>query len=122
MALALKEWSVIVDALGKGRQSILLRKGGISETEGEFTVQGNKFLLFPTRFHEAPLHIKENWQPYLNGDRYFQDGKMKIEFYAEVAQSSIVKDWIKFRNSTTGMPGKKLRYKSDLNVGKNPST
>lgn len=94
MALALKEWSVIVDALGKGKQSVLLRKGGISEEQGEFIIKGNKFLLFPTKFHEAPQHIKESWQPYLNGERYFSnDGKMSINYFAEVAQSQLISDW-----------------------------
>ena len=49
---ALKEWSVAVRALREGRQILLLRKGGIREAEGEFTVEARDVLLFPTYLHE----------------------------------------------------------------------
>ena len=52
-AIAFKEWAVVVDALGRGTQSVILRKGGISERRGEFQVEHQQFWLFPTRFHEA---------------------------------------------------------------------
>ncbi len=41
--LAFKEWSYIVTALGKGKQSIILRKGGISEENGDFELKGKEF-------------------------------------------------------------------------------
>jgi hypothetical protein len=52
MRIAFKEWAVIVDALGTGRQIIILRKGGISEGCGGFQVDHPEFLLFPTLFHQ----------------------------------------------------------------------
>ena len=36
---ALKEWAVVARALGSGRQTLLLRKGGIHERRGEFEVE-----------------------------------------------------------------------------------
>ena len=33
---AFKEWAIVVDALGRGRQSVILRKGGIAEGRGGF--------------------------------------------------------------------------------------
>ncbi|MUM17597.1 DUF1802 family protein [Mycobacterium sp. CBMA271] len=47
--LALKEWSAAVHAMLDGRQTILLRKGGIHEKR--FTVADSRFLLFPTAVH-----------------------------------------------------------------------
>lgn len=47
--LALKEWSAAVAAMLDGRQTILLRKGGIHEKR--FTVAASRFLLFPTVVH-----------------------------------------------------------------------
>ena len=41
-----------VRALREGRQILLLRKGGIREAEGEFTVEARDVLLFPTYLHE----------------------------------------------------------------------
>ncbi len=52
MRTAFKEWAVIVDALGRGEQIIILRKGGISEGRGGFQVDHPQFLLFPTLFHQ----------------------------------------------------------------------
>ncbi len=52
MRTAFKEWAVIVDALGRGEQILLLRKGGISEGRGGFRVEHPEFLLFPTLFHQ----------------------------------------------------------------------
>lgn len=49
---AFKEWAVIVDALGRGEQILLLRKGGIHEGRSGFQMKHERFLLFPTRFHQ----------------------------------------------------------------------
>ncbi|MFL5728144.1 MAG: DUF1802 family protein [Cytophagaceae bacterium] len=94
MTLAFKEWSYIVDALGKGKQNIILRKGGISEDDGDFEIKGKKFLLFPTLFHQAKENIKESWLPFLNGEKFHtQDGKVSIEYFAELADKKLISDW-----------------------------
>jgi hypothetical protein len=49
---ALKEWAVAVRALREGRQILLLRKGGILDADGEFSVEARDVLLFPTYLHE----------------------------------------------------------------------
>lgn len=50
--VAFKEWAVICRALAAGRQAVILRKGGISESGGEFRPEHERFLLLPTHFHE----------------------------------------------------------------------
>jgi hypothetical protein len=50
--VAFKEWAVIVNALGCGRQILILRKGGLREGRDGFQVDQAEFLLFPTHFHE----------------------------------------------------------------------
>ena len=50
---ALKEWAVVCRALETGRQSILLRKGGIDEGPHGFRMRYREFWLLPTRFHEG---------------------------------------------------------------------
>lgn len=47
--LALKEWGAAAHALLQGRQTLLLRKGGIYEKR--FTLRGTEFLLYPTVTH-----------------------------------------------------------------------
>ncbi len=49
-SVGFKEWSLVCDALGRGEQSIILRKDGIAE--GEFSFRHREFFLFPTFFHE----------------------------------------------------------------------
>lgn len=94
MTLAFKEWSYIVDALGKGKQSIIIRKGGIAEEHGDFSLKGKKFVLFPTLFHQAEQQIKPQWLPFLNGNKFHPNqDKVKIQYYAEVAESSLITDW-----------------------------
>ena len=56
--VALKEWASICDALGSGRQIILLRKGGIYESAGEFEIEHRQFLLFPTYLHQNATMLK----------------------------------------------------------------
>ena len=54
---ALKEWAVVVEALSSGQQTLLLRKGGIMEDKGEFTVEHTEFFLYPTYVHEQAERI-----------------------------------------------------------------
>ncbi len=56
--VALKEWAVVCDALGEGRQIVLLRKGGILEAAGGFELEHRKFLLFPTYVHQNTAMLK----------------------------------------------------------------
>ena len=52
LQIALKEWASVCRALETGRQTILLRKGGIYEAAGEFELENQQFLLFPTYLHQ----------------------------------------------------------------------
>ena len=54
---ALKEWSAAVHALMDGRQTVLLRKGGIHEKR--FAVSASRFLLFPTVAHSHAQRVRE---------------------------------------------------------------
>ncbi len=52
MIPAFKEWALVCQCLGDGRQSILIRKGGISEGSEGFSFKHKEFYLYPTWFHE----------------------------------------------------------------------
>ncbi|MCW2631031.1 DUF1802 family protein [Mycobacterium sp.] len=53
---ALKEWSAAVHAMLDGRQTVLLRKGGIGEKR--FAVTASRFLLFPTVAHSHTERVR----------------------------------------------------------------
>ena len=48
---ALKEWSDVIDALGRGEQVVLIRKGGIADPA--FGVESRQFYFYPTYFHQG---------------------------------------------------------------------
>lgn len=53
---ALKEWSAAVHAMLDGRQTVLLRKGGIHEKR--FTLDSPHFLFFPTVAHSHAQRVR----------------------------------------------------------------
>lgn len=86
MEIAFKEWAVIVEALGHGDQIIILRKGGISEGRGGFQIEHDRFLLFPTLFHQQRESVLPAAQarydaiaPRLSSE------VLRLEYFAEIA-------------------------------------
>ena len=58
MSIGFKEWALVCEELGSGRQSIILRKGGIAEGRTGFRFEHADFLLLPTLFHEQTAKLK----------------------------------------------------------------
>jgi hypothetical protein len=54
---ALKEWAVLCGAMARGDIVALVRKGGIREQRKGFAVRHDRFLLYPTFFHERPEEL-----------------------------------------------------------------
>ena len=52
MSVAFKEWAVVCEAIGSGKQCVILRKGGLAEGRDGFAFKHREFFLFPTWFHE----------------------------------------------------------------------
>jgi hypothetical protein len=57
-AVALKEWAGVCDALSDGRQVVLLRKGGVAESRGQFRLEHRECWLYPTWSHEAAQGLR----------------------------------------------------------------
>src|SRR5919201_6138916 len=57
-SVGFKEWFLVCDALGRGEQSIILRKGGIAEGREGFSFRRREFFLFPTFFHEQAGKVR----------------------------------------------------------------
>ena len=60
--VALKEWASVCRALETGRQILLLRKGGIYESAGEFELEHREFVFFPTYVHQNLKMLKPEAQ------------------------------------------------------------
>jgi hypothetical protein len=65
MKTAFKEWAVVCRALAEGTQIVILRKGGIVETGGEFRPDHLDFWLFPTYLHQSSDSVIPLVQPWL---------------------------------------------------------
>lgn len=59
----LKEWQVAVTALLQGETILLLRKGGIREAQGRFSLAARDLLLLPTLEHQKISLLKPPFQP-----------------------------------------------------------
>lgn len=83
-----KEWAVVVEALGRGEQIVILRKGGIAEGRGGFQVEEPKFLLFPTLFHQQRESVVPEAQARFDeiAPGFPGPDTLRIEFYAEVVK------------------------------------
>lgn len=84
--IAFKEWAVVCAALNSGRQTIILRKGGIDEGREGFRVQHSEFWLLPTRFHQDASQLKPDARPLWDEveTRQPPPGKFRIDLYVVV--------------------------------------
>ncbi|MFW6125399.1 MAG: DUF1802 family protein, partial [Pirellulales bacterium] len=64
--IALKEWAAVCRALEEGRQTLLLRKGGIHEEGGRFELAHHQFWLFPTYEHQRHDRLAADAGPLLD--------------------------------------------------------
>ncbi len=94
--IAFKEWAVVCAALAAGKQTIILRKGGIDEGCDGFRVQHGEFWLLPTRFHQDASALKPGATAGLSssvGDPHEpQPGKFLVGLYAVVHEVFEVHD------------------------------
>ena len=87
--IGFKEWALVCEALGEGRQSVILRKGGIAEGRDGFRFRYPEFFLFPTFFHEQLDHTR-----LANATLPLQPpNEIEIRFFAKVEATRVIKDW-----------------------------
>jgi hypothetical protein len=84
-----KEWALVCEALGAGRQSLLLRKGGIAEGRGGFGFRHSEFFLFPTFFHEQAGKVREPAAVIPAA----QDEEIAIRYFAKLEAQREITDW-----------------------------
>lgn len=56
--IAFKEWAGVCAALAEGRQSLIVRKGGIAEGPRGFAPEHDVFWLYPTQVHQAEQGLR----------------------------------------------------------------
>jgi hypothetical protein len=94
-SVAFKEWAIVCRALAEGKQALILRKGGISETGGEFRPEHHCFLLLPTFFHEQHrTGVKPEFLPLLDAAETDRPpaGRLRFTHLADVTDVRKVTD------------------------------
>jgi hypothetical protein len=84
MKVALKEWAVVVEALAQGRQTFLLRKGGIAESRRGFELRHREFLFFPTWEHQQQELIQPAYRELFAGLEPRDPEIIPFQYFAQV--------------------------------------
>ena len=120
--MALKEWAITCEAIGRGEQVLLLRKGGIHEDGKDFRVVHREFLLYPTYEHQKADLLTTEHQPALEAlleqprdDKHITFTHLAVaEEVLEVEDQGKVDDLAPHYIWTTGYAQSRLRWKPML--------
>lgn len=121
---ALKEWAVLVNAMSCGELIAMIRKGGIREKRAGFDVRHDRFLLYPTFFHEKLHELDARFHPALeaaHSDRP-PEGMIQLRYVATVAAVWQVTELERLRavdaehGLTWGAVESRFRYRDDPRV------
>lgn len=97
---ALKEWAIVCRALADGRQTLLIRKGGIEEIKAGFQVIHRDFWLFPTYVHQKAADLVPAVHAEFAGVQATQPpaGTIRFQLYATVEDVVRVTDLDRLRS------------------------
>lgn len=92
-SIGFKEWALVCQALGSGRQTVIIRKGGIAEGRDGFAFRQRDFFLFPTYFHEQIERVR---LPEAKIPEPLA-GEIEIRYAAAVQAVRVMTDWAEVR-------------------------
>jgi hypothetical protein len=97
---ALKEWAIVCRALADGRQTLLIRKGGIEEIKPGFQVTHRDFWLFPTYVHQKPADLLPTMHAEFAEIQAAQPpaGTLQVQLYATVEDVAKVTELDRLRS------------------------
>ena len=109
--MALKEWAITCEAIGRGEQILLLRKGGIHEDGKDFRVIHREFLLYPTYEHQKADLLRTEHQPALEALLERPHGTRQANHLHPLRQGGggagsgrTAARWTTWRRTTSGPP------------------
>ncbi|MGV2828135.1 DUF1802 family protein [Myxosarcina sp. GI1(2024)] len=90
---ALKEWAIAIEALESGKTIMLLRKGGIRETGGDFQAKYRQVWLYPTYEHQKPELLEPEYASAVTPvESGWHPETVRIGNYAEITEVLPVSD------------------------------
>ena len=122
--VALKEWAVLVSAMAGGELIAMIRKGGIREHRAGFDVRHDRFLLYPTFFHEKLNELDTRFHPMLASVHATPPpaGSIELRYLANVSAVWQVTELERLRaidaehGLTWGAVESRFRYRDDPRV------
>lgn len=85
----LKEWALVCEAMGRGEQSVILRKGGIAEGRSGFAFRHSDFFLFPTFFHEQAGKVRASDVEIPSA----REGEIEIRYFVKLVAQKEITSW-----------------------------
>lgn len=85
--IAFKEWAAVCEALAAGRQTIILRKGGLQDEIEKFRIAAHHgFWLYPTNFHQQAESLAGDPGEFIKRaiEARPADGQVAIRLYAKL--------------------------------------
>ncbi|MBE9159762.1 DUF1802 family protein [Nodosilinea sp. LEGE 06152] len=87
----LKEWQVAIAALLQGDTILLLRKGGIREAKGQFSLVAREVLLLPTLEHQKLDLLKDEFRSLAHSGQADQPDQVQFEGWAAITHAFLLK-------------------------------
>jgi hypothetical protein len=84
-----KEWAIVCEAMGRGEQCVIVRKGGIAEGRSGFAFRHAEFFLFPTFFHEQVEKVRVGGAEIPKT----RPGEVEVRFFANVIAATQITEW-----------------------------
>ncbi|MGG6237186.1 DUF1802 family protein [Nodosilinea sp. AN01ver1] len=86
----LKEWQVAIAALLQGDTILLLRKGGIREAKGQFSLAAREVLLLATLEHQKLALLKDEFRSLANSEQPDQPDQVRFEGWATITHAFLL--------------------------------
>ena len=93
-AVALKEWASVLEAMGRGDQLVLIRKGGLIEPGSGFELLSPQFVFYPTFEHQTLNYLRADYQPIFEHalTRRAPEGQVRIELFGMAVSTTQTRD------------------------------
>jgi len=93
-AVALKEWATVLEAMKRGEQLVLIRKGGLIEPGSGFELVSASFVLYPTFEHQAVNYLRPQHRPSFKEAMQHRasEGQVRVDLFGVAVSSQQSRD------------------------------
>lgn len=92
-AIAFKDWAAVCAAMGQGRQSLIVRKGGIAEGRAGFQFEHPAFFLYATAYHEHMAKLRPGLSDGLASAPSVRNTAVEISDFFLLDWTATITDW-----------------------------